>query len=132
MSMQIRHSDLIPDIYLKCKERFGVSWDSGIAIAYGDTIYSKNPIPDDLHAHEEVHLRRQAEVGIEEWWNRYLEDPKFRLKEEVMAYAAQIAHAEAHSRRKYVRDLKRRIIRDMATLYGGMCTEGEAVKLLGL
>jgi hypothetical protein len=88
--MDYKISKEIPDIYPILQQKFGVSWDKGIVIAYGDTIYAKDPIPDHLLAHELVHLKQQAEYGVEYWWKKYIKEKSFRLIQEIEAYTAQL------------------------------------------
>lgn len=64
----------------------------GAIYAYGDTIY--NPmnlkIPRSLMAHEAVHSIQQRRLGgPERWWQNYIDDPLFRLAEEVLAHRAE-------------------------------------------
>lgn len=65
-----------------------------IFFAYGDKIY--NPmgirIPTPLLAHEAVHMSRQMISGVEAWWREYLDDPEFRLDEELLAHRAEYQH----------------------------------------
>lgn len=49
-------------------------------------------IDDFLVVHERVHSIRQHEIGIEEWWERYLTDDDFRIEEEVLAHRAEYEH----------------------------------------
>lgn len=87
---------------------------------YGDTLY--NPfnitIPQDLMVHEQTHAKQHeyntAVAHI--WWIKYLEDPEFRLEQEVAAYASQYrficaTHKDRNIRNKY--------LRGMATLLSG-------------
>lgn len=60
--------------------------------AYEDAIYnpSGGEIPDDIKAHEAVHLKQQEEAGgADLWWERYMSEPYFRLEQEADAYATQ-------------------------------------------
>jgi hypothetical protein len=99
--------------------------------AYGDTIYSpsSDELPPDLVEHEKVHLRQQAAVGgPDEWWRRYIEEPAFRLEQELEAYRAQVATFADRARR---RECARRVARDLAgPIYGRLITKGEAFRLL--
>lgn len=63
---------------------------SSILFCYGHTIYtlSYKPISPHLIAHEKVHCDRQGE-DIEGWWDKYLNDPKFRFYEELLAHRAE-------------------------------------------
>lgn len=68
---------------------------------YGDTIYDFQGVgvPDHLEFHEARHSKRQAEVGVDEWWRRFLTDVDFRIEEEVDAYGAQVAFIRKHRSR---------------------------------
>lgn len=125
-------SDRKPEIYQKCHDKFGVEWDKGIIITYGDTVYTKNPalVSPDLVVHESTHIRQQQEMGPEAWWDLYLKDKKFRLSQELEAYRNQIAYIRKNYTRKTRRYLELKLASDMATLYGNMCTKEEALEML--
>lgn len=127
---QIKYSNQIPPIYEECKKAFGASWDRGVVITYGDTIYCKFDISEDLKIHEAVHVRQQSELGIKEWWDKYLVDGEFRLAQETEAYQAQIKWANENYNRSKRKELRKHIIKCMTTLYGDMCTKEEAEKLI--
>lgn len=57
---------------------------------WGSEIYNPHDVPvsEDLMVHEEVHEARQGK-DPQAWWDKYLVDPEFRLKEEVEAYGMQ-------------------------------------------
>jgi hypothetical protein len=76
-----------PSIWDRLEKRFNVKWGGSLVVAYKDTIYHSEPLPPDLIAHEAVHLARQQ--NPDEWWSRYLDDPKFRFGEELLAYREQ-------------------------------------------
>lgn len=62
--------------------------------AWGDTIYNpkRAEISAELFAHEAVHGARQRSGvfgTVEEWWDKYLDSPAFRLAEEVEAHRAE-------------------------------------------
>lgn len=40
-------------------------------------------------AHEVRHAEQQEEMGTERWWQRYIEDDRFRYSQEIEAYSAQ-------------------------------------------
>ncbi len=119
-----------PDIYEKCKRVFGVDWDRGVIITYGDTVYCKVPISDALIVHEQTHIDQQKAYGVEAWWDRYFVDVEFRLSQEVEAYRNQVKYMREHCPRAERRRLLALIYKDMARMYGGMCTEEEAERLL--
>ncbi len=125
-----KYSTQIPPIYLKCKEAFGVQWDKGIIITYGDTVYSKFPLSDDLKIHEDVHVKQQAAYGPEAWWDRYLIDSFFRLDQEMDAYKAQLIWIKNNCTIEYYALMVNRIAHQLATLYGNMCTYDEAKIML--
>ena len=64
----------------------------GILYAYGDKIYNPDKVqisPAKL-AHEKVHSIQQKHAGgPEAWWDRYLADKAFRLKEELKAHVVE-------------------------------------------
>lgn len=128
--MEIKHK--IPEIYYKCREVFGnaVDWDKGIILTYGDSVYSKFDIPDHLEIHEGTHIKQQGEYGVEKWWERYFIDKEFRLSQEVEAYRNQHNFLKEKYPRQQRRVIMRQIYKDMARLYGDMCTEEEAENLL--
>ena len=63
-----------------------------VVFTYGQTIYNPQggAIADHLEVHESVHGRQQGD-DPKSWWDRYLREPKFRLEQEVEAYAYQYA-----------------------------------------
>lgn len=97
--MEYKISKLEPDVCKKVKERFGlkVDFSSGLVFAYYPYIHVySGRLSDDLVAHESVHLERQAQMGVEIWWDRYLNDEKFRFNEELLAYKAQYQFVLKH------------------------------------
>lgn len=125
--MKFKHTK--PAIFEECQKRFGVSWDE-VVITYGDTVYSKYPISDDLKVHEAVHIDQQLAMGVEEWWGKYFEDSAFRLSQEIPAYKAQLEYIKEHYARPERRRLEKHIYKSMATVYGDMCTKEEAKNFL--
>jgi hypothetical protein len=99
--------------------------------AYGDAVYSPSTtdLPPDLLAHEAVHLRQQVECGgPDRWWERYLEEPAFRLEQEVEAYRVQLA---CFSDRASRRECLQHVVRDLAgPMYGRLVTKQQARELL--
>lgn len=127
----IKTSHKKPPIYEKCREFSGVNWDQGMVITYGDTIYCKDDLRDDIIAHEAVHIRQQTvDMDKDVWWDRFFADPVFRLEQEVEAYRAQIVWARDNWTRQQRRELYRWIIKIMVNNYSGMCTEQEAIEKL--
>ncbi len=67
-----------------------VKGQQGVLYSWGDHIYNPQgvEIPPELLAHEAVHGERQGE-HVGNWWACYLEDPHFRLMEEILAHRAE-------------------------------------------
>lgn len=121
-----------PAIYDTLHEVFGVEWDDGLIITYGDTIYSKFPISKDLEKHEAVHVRQQEAYGVESWWDRYLIDPAFRFEQESEAYRTQVNYINNTESNREIRFKKKQnIVNDMVSMYGSMCTRQEALRVVG-
>ncbi len=63
-----------------------------ILFAYGDIIYAPqtSDISVPLLRHEEAHGKRQLQFEkISGWWTRYINDPDFRLSEELIGHIAE-------------------------------------------
>lgn len=96
---------------------------------YGEYIFnpSKSDIEDHLEHHEEVHMRQQAEMGRDEWWEKYLTDVKFRLQEEKEAYREQYKFAKRHYNRGESSWLLKQVATDLSgPLYGHILTYKQA------
>lgn len=63
---------------------------TGALFAYNGIIYSPDSdvLYPDLIEHEKVHFTQQDGYP-DEWWERYLQDPDFRLSQELEAYSIQ-------------------------------------------
>lgn len=88
----IKYSNTKPPNWEVLQAIFKLQWEDGIIVTYGDTYYSQAEVEPDLVAHETVHMRQQIEMGIEEWWDKYCLEPKFRLSQEIEAYRAQVQY----------------------------------------
>lgn len=62
---------------------------------YGDTIYnpSNRTITPDIEHHEYIHSKQQGD-NPDLWYARYLQDPQFRLEQEIEAYGEQYVLAK--------------------------------------
>lgn len=96
---------------------------------YGDTIYNpfKVKITPDIEVHEEVHSKQQG-FNIDGWWEDYLNDKDFRLKQEIMAYGAQYFFV---SKSDMPRKILSRYLDGLAeqlssSLYGSLVSHNEA------
>ena len=121
-----------PPIYGEIAARFGKRAARAI-FSWGDVIYnpSRIVVTPALMAHEAVHGARQA-GDIRGWWRRYLDDPEFRLAEEIPAhqaeYCAAIAAAHNRNERRFIQ--KAIAARLAGPLYGRMIPGHEARRIL--
>lgn len=84
-----------PPNYPKIRKVFPKISGRQIVFCWGNKIY--NPTGGDVMEHVVVHEmvhRKQQGNRIEEWWDKYLTDKKFRFEQELDAYAAQYAFAK--------------------------------------
>ena len=58
--------------------------------AYSPDIYTDYKLTSDLLIHENVHLKQQEEMGLDNWVEKFLNDDEFRLKVELEAYRKQL------------------------------------------
>jgi hypothetical protein len=125
----IKHE--IPPIYYKLKDQFNVNWKD-IIIAYAPDIYAPRPISKQKEVHEQVHIKRQQEIGVDIWWGMYLDDPQFRLQEELTAYLVEVKWIKDNiATRNERRLLLKRIYGDLSSsMYGSLVSEDEAKDLL--
>ena len=119
-------------IYNKAVEKWGVDFNKGIVFTYGDVIHSKDPIPQDLMVHELVHVKQHREYpgGPDAWWERYLDDDKFRYEQELQAYKKQYQWAKNNikDREKLNKHLVHYAKCLSGEMYGKMATFNVAMK----
>ncbi len=100
-----------------------------VIFAWGHRIYNPEriEIPPQLISHEAVHGHRQGR-DIEGWWRRYIDEPAFRLAEEIPAHQAEyLAMVElAINRNERRRALKTVAKRMAGPLYGALITASQA------
>lgn len=125
-----------PPIYDMLREN-GLNFKEDKTIfTYGDAIY--NPanidIPQDLIAHEMEHMRQQREIqgGPEMWWARYIQDPLWRIQQEVEAYRVQYQY---FCSKKKSRDAQLRVLVAIGNVlgsatYGNVVTPAAAIRLI--
>lgn len=79
-----------PPNWNELEEAFDVKWGQ-TAVAYGDTLHISVEPTEDVLQHEMVHLAQQGftKQGAENWWRKYMKDPKFRITQEIQAYQRQ-------------------------------------------
>jgi hypothetical protein len=78
----------VPPIFDRIVKAFPEAASKGVIFSWGDFIYnpSGGSIPPQIIAHEAIHGERQLAVGVEKWWDLYLESPEFRFDEELPAH----------------------------------------------
>lgn len=120
-----------PPNYAEIKARFNPLPNT--VFAYGDEIYSPATVnlPPDLIVHEQTHFAQQrAAGGPDAWWRRYIDDPAFRLEQEIEAYRAQYSFCLSYSRPER-RALLAHICKSLASgMYGKLVTKDQARKLI--
>jgi hypothetical protein len=103
--------------------------------AWGDRIYNPagGELADYLVEHERAHFAQQARVGgPDAWWRRYIDDPAFRLEQELEAYRVEwrfvVATVESRARR---RELLAFFAKSLASrMYGGLVSKEQARRLI--
>lgn len=122
-----------PPNYNRIKEVFDLTGKNPI-FCWGDIIYFPNGTKLDEHliVHESVHSEQQKEAGGPEmWWAQYLDDPRFRLSQEVTAYRAQYKFVSENSSRQVSRNFLKIIAKDLSSpMYGSLVNLQEAINLI--
>lgn len=107
-----------------------------ILFAWGTKIYSPAglPIPAELHDHEIAHGKRQgtSEYAVRRWWHRYLDEPVFRLDEEIIGHKAEYRSLceqtkDRNVRARFLLHVSKKL---SAPLYGSLISISEAMRLL--
>ncbi len=113
-----------------------------VIFTYGGVIYQPGSgvIPLDLMVHEETHEIQQMNFkSPDEWWDKYLDDEKFRLDQEVEAYRRQYEFYKDSKCTKpggKIREVRLRkfllkVARDLSgPIYGNLVPMSEAKKLI--
>ncbi len=118
-----------PPNYDKIKLYFSSLEEGKPIFAYKDTIFNpfKVTLTKDLEIHEEVHSIRQGNEP-EVWWTKYLENPSFRLEEEIMAYGTQLKFINSLNLPSKIREWKEEKMAEALSskLYGDIISYGEA------
>lgn len=113
---------------------FSGAYGQGVIFAYAPNIYAPNNtgLPPEIIAHETAHIKRQLEIGVEAWWDRYLTDAAFRFDEELIAHRAEYRHLCDNATSRNVRRsaLKHVAKKLAAPLYGRMVTMKQAMEAI--
>ncbi len=123
-----------PPLYKEIATTFNLRIDDPVIFSWGDRVYS--PHDEKLHpalvVHEAVHGERQGkDREILLWWERYMRDPMFRLREEIPAHQAEYRwFLENSSRRGRRRALKQIAKRLASPLYGNVVRRRQAEAIL--
>lgn len=96
--------------------------------AYDGDIYTNNELPNHLLIHENVHLRQQAEIGVNKWVDLFLTNVNFRIHQEVEAYLAQLASVKDRNDRHRLRIICARNL--SSDLYGNIMSHSDAMRML--
>lgn len=125
------HSDWPPNIE---EIRAVLPVTSRNIFAYDHVIYNPGggKLGPELLAHEAVHFEQQDEIGVVQWWKKFLEDEAFRLDQEIPAHRAEYfeyckGHRDRNERANMLRQLGRRL---SAPMYGSIITVNEAMKAI--
>ena len=100
--------------------------------AYDGKIFNPGggKLGQELHAHEAVHFKQQAAIGVESWWAAFLNDEVFRLAQEIPAHKAEYRtfckyNRDRNEQARFLRTLGQRL---SSPMYGGIITANEAMK----
>lgn len=117
------------NIYERAQKKFGVDFYKGVVFAVGQNIHCLYELPADYLEHEKTHLRQQAKIGVEKWWDKYFEDDQFRFKQELEAYRAQYQYMKKREPNKNIvfKNLQKYATDLSSTIYGNICSLDEAI-----
>lgn len=109
--------------------RFPSAWRESVVFAYGEQIFvpSGKPMAPQFVIHEKIHCARQQEMGVEAWWQQYLDDDQFMYDEELLAHAGEYRYicmnAARKARRAYLQIIAKRL---SSPLYGRPVSKAKA------
>lgn len=108
------------------KEKFEVTDET--IFAWNGEIFCDFELSPALYAHEFTHHKQQDIIGKEVWLENYLNDPKFRLEQELEAYKVQLKVIKDKNWKHKEMLLCAKSL--SSKLYGGLLSEAEARKIL--
>lgn len=115
--------------------KFPLAYGQGVIFAYAPYIYSPHTLvlPVSLIAHENVHIERQKAIGVELWWQRYIDDVEFRFEEELLAHRAEYISLKELAPSRQGRRAALKIVGAKLSqpLYGRMVTAAKAMQMIG-
>jgi len=119
-----------PPNYKKIAAAFNITSHENVIFTYGNQLFvpagERIVIDKPLMKHEETHARQQRDMGVEEWWERFLEEPGFRFQQELEAYRQQyraMAGLPLEQRLGYLDHISNDL---SGEIYGNMVTFDEA------
>lgn len=129
--MKIVHK--YPPHWEQYKETFNLKGKRPL-FPYGDTIYApftkREEIQQHIIVHEEVHQKQQGK-DPDKWVEQYLQDPHFRLEQEITAYKAQYTFAKTELKPQYHKEFLKLLAIDLSSeMYGNLLTLEEALDTL--
>lgn len=125
-----------PPNYDEVIARFPFAANHGVIFTYGQTIYNPSSVEISaaLKCHESVHAQRQGEdeEEIRAWWSRYLNEPMFRVEEELLAHRAEYRAFKGWTkdRNAVARELDTIARRLSGPLYGGVLSYAAARRFI--
>ncbi len=131
--MNVKNS--FPPNYEEIKSKFDLEKQKPV-FTYGSTLYNPHmiTIPEDLLIHESIHGEQQKhdDTIAKLWWQRYIEDTKFRIDQEIEAYGFQYAFIcqkikDRNMRFKYLHQFA---IMLSSKMYGNAIGYNEAKRLI--
>lgn len=120
-----------PPIFDRISQKFNLR-NKQVIYSWGDIIYNPQDIdiPLSILVHEQVHGERQIK-DVLGWWEQYLDNKSFRLKEEILAHKAEYEYlCKGQNRQHHRRFLSETSSRLSAPLYGKMISKKAAKNLL--
>lgn len=103
----------------------------GILYAWGDRIFNPSGVKVTpwILAHEEVHSKQQQQAdpyirySIQDWWDKYLAYPIFRLEQEIEAHQAEYRAYPFQGNLTYLEQIAERL---SSPLYGNLISKEDA------
>lgn len=124
----MKQTYLFPPNYQQIVKAFPHVRHKPVLFAYGDTIYNpmRTKIPPTLIAHEAVHAGQQRMDWQDptQWWDRYIADKEFRLRQEIPAH---IAEYKAQATLRQLTAIAKRLA---SSLYGDLIDYEHAYALI--
>jgi hypothetical protein len=104
---------------------FPIKGKPGILYAWGDKLWNPSGVAVTpwIMAHEMVHGDRQLGMGLEQWWQRYIDSAVFRYDEEILAHQAEWNAYTGPDAARYLDLISARLA---SPLYGHLLTYYEA------